>query len=315
LHQVPKDRRPVPSPVEERIESTAIYNTHSWTDVLDNTGSAGDGTLQVSAEYLLQRLGEVGTLKFTRSHNAMGRIFNVSKNADVGNVMVAHALSQSLSLTKSEHQEYISRTPMIFKFLNSTKMGRITFRYAGVDWIQGDSVMADTGCDIMLITVSMAKGMKLSIVPSKTKVHTSVSGQSSVLGEVADSFDVILCKGTSDELVVCVGRDTKVKVMVAPDNCIYVVLLCQKFHHACGGYNDPVLNAFVFRPKLLSEGLLNPLVVLDGTAVQIRGNSWESSSHVTIAEVETVHPTPAVDVEDIIPNPSLLDDGDIEPHP
>jgi hypothetical protein len=30
---VPEDRRPVPSPVEERIESTAIHNTHSWTDV------------------------------------------------------------------------------------------------------------------------------------------------------------------------------------------------------------------------------------------------------------------------------------------
>jgi hypothetical protein len=52
--------------------------------------------------------------------------------------------------------------------------------------------MADTGCDIMLITVRMAKGMKFSIVPSNTKVHTSVSGQSSVLGEVADSFDMIL---------------------------------------------------------------------------------------------------------------------------
>jgi hypothetical protein len=117
--------------------------------------------------------------------------------------------------------------------------------------------MADTGCDIMLITLSMAKGMHLPVVASNTMVHTSVSWQSSVLGEVADSFDVILCKGTKDELVVCAGRDTKIKLMVAPDNSIYVVLLCQKVHHACGGYNDPVLNAFVFRPKLLSEGLLS----------------------------------------------------------
>jgi vesicle coat complex subunit len=132
---VPEDRRPVPSPVEERIESTAIYNTHSWTDVLDNIVCAGDGTVKVSAEYLLHRLGEVGTLNFIRSHNAMVRMLNVSKNAEVGNVMVLHALSQSLSLTKSEHQEYISRTPIIFKFLNSTKIGGITFRYAGVDWI------------------------------------------------------------------------------------------------------------------------------------------------------------------------------------
>jgi hypothetical protein len=150
-------------------------------------------------------------------------------------------------------------------------MGGMTFRYAGVDWIKGDAVMVDTGCDIMLITLSMAMGMKFPIVPSNTKVHTSVSGQSAVLGEVADSFDVVLCKGTSDELVVHVGRDTKIKVMVAPDNSIYMALLCQKFHHTCEGYNDPVLNAFLFRPRLLSEGLLNPLVVLDGTAVQIRG--------------------------------------------
>jgi hypothetical protein len=48
--------------------------------------------------------------------------------------------------------------------------------------------------------------------------------------------------------------------------------------------------------------------------VQIRGNSWESSSHVTIEEVEPVHSTPVVDVEEIIPNPNLVDDGDVEPH-
>jgi hypothetical protein len=60
----------------------------------------------------------------------------------------------------------------------------------------------------------------------------------------------------------------------------------------------------VFRPKLFSEGLLGPLVVLDGTAVQIRGNSWEPSINVTIE-----------DVIDITPSPSLLDDGDIEAQP
>jgi hypothetical protein len=206
----PEDKRPVPSPVEKRIESKVMHNTHSLTVVLDNIVSAGDGIVQISVEYLLRKLGEIGTLQFIRSHNAMVRIYNVTKNAEIENVMIAYAVSQSLSLTKSEHQEYINRTPMIFKFLNSTKMGGITFRNAVVDWIQGDAVMADTGCDIMLITVSMAKGMNLPIVPSNTKVHTSVSGQSSVLGEVADNFDVILCKGTSDELVVDVGRDIKI---------------------------------------------------------------------------------------------------------
>jgi hypothetical protein len=61
----PEDRRPVPSPVEERIESTVMHNTHSWTDVLDNIASAGDGTVQVSAEFLLQKLGEGGTLNLS----------------------------------------------------------------------------------------------------------------------------------------------------------------------------------------------------------------------------------------------------------
>jgi hypothetical protein len=111
--------------------------------------------------------------------------------------------------------------------------------------------MADIGCDIMLITESMARGKNSPTAPSNTKVHTSVSGQSSVLGEVADTFDIILCKGTKDELVVPEGNGTKIKVMIAHDNSIYVVLLCQKFHHACGGNHDPTLNAFVYRPKLL----------------------------------------------------------------
>jgi hypothetical protein len=124
----------------------------------------------------------------------------------------------------------------------------------------------------MLITECMAKGMNLPIMPSNTKVHTSVSGQSSVLGEVADTFDIILSKGTRDELIVPAGNGTKIKVMIAPNNSIYVVLLCQKFHHACGGYHDPSLNAFVYRPQLLSEGLLNPIVVLDGTGEHSRGN-------------------------------------------
>jgi hypothetical protein len=140
---------------------------------------------------------------------------------------------------------------MIFKFLNADKFNGITFRYSGVDWIERDAVMADTGCDIMLTTKSMAEGMTLPFMASNTKIHTSVSGQSSVLGEVADTFDIILSKGTRDELVVKAGKNTKVKVMVAPDNSIYIVLLCQKFHHACGGYHDPALNAVVYRPKLL----------------------------------------------------------------
>jgi hypothetical protein len=50
---VPEDRRPVPSQVEERIESMSIHNTHSRTDVLDNIVNAGDGTVHVSAKYLL----------------------------------------------------------------------------------------------------------------------------------------------------------------------------------------------------------------------------------------------------------------------
>jgi hypothetical protein len=75
------DRRPVPSPVEERIESTVMHNTHSWTDVLNNLVSAGDGMVQVSAEFLLQKLGEGGTLKIFRAHNATVRIYNVAKNA------------------------------------------------------------------------------------------------------------------------------------------------------------------------------------------------------------------------------------------
>jgi hypothetical protein len=112
--------------------------------------------------------------------------------------------------------------------------------------------MADTGCDIMLITISMALGMNLPVGSSNIRVHTSISGHSSVIGEITDIFEVILCKGTADELIVKVVRGTKIKVLVAPNNSIYVVLLCQKFHHACGGYNDPALTAFVYRSKLLS---------------------------------------------------------------
>ncbi len=52
--------------------------------------------------------------------------------------------------------------------------------------------------------------------------------------------------------------------------------------------------------KAVFRGVINPLVVLDGTAIQVRGNLWEPSCHVTIEELE-----------DINPAPSLLDDGDV----
>jgi hypothetical protein len=38
----------------------------------------------------------------------------------------------------------------------------------------------------MVITLGLALGMKLPMAASNTKVHTSVSGQSGVLGEIAD---------------------------------------------------------------------------------------------------------------------------------
>ena len=159
----PENRRPVLTPVEERIESTVMHTNHSWTDMMKNIVSAGDGMAQVSAEFLLQQLGDSDTLKFIRAHKAVIRISNEANNAQLGNVMVTHSVSKHLSFSKNEHKDYISRTPMIFKFLNTDKANGITFSYQGVDWIQGDAVMADTGCDIMLITKSMAKGMNLPI--------------------------------------------------------------------------------------------------------------------------------------------------------
>jgi hypothetical protein len=52
----PENRRPVPSPVQERIVSTVMHTNHSWTDMMKNIVSAGDGMAQVSAEFLLQQL-------------------------------------------------------------------------------------------------------------------------------------------------------------------------------------------------------------------------------------------------------------------
>jgi hypothetical protein len=122
---------------------------------------------------VIEALGKTGTLDFIRKHNALIRVNNVSNNAPTGNAMMAHhsrwlsgdvaPMSKSMSLTSSEHKDYINRNPMIFKFLNPSKEGGVTFRYAGMDWIQGDAVMADTGCDIMLITIAMALGMNFLI--------------------------------------------------------------------------------------------------------------------------------------------------------
>jgi hypothetical protein len=108
------------------LKTLRIHRIICRPSYFDSLVTTGERIVQVAADYLLQRLGEVGTLKFIRMHNAMIRINNVSKNAEVRNAIIAHALSQSLSLSPSEHQEYIPRTPMILKFLYPTKMGGIT---------------------------------------------------------------------------------------------------------------------------------------------------------------------------------------------
>jgi hypothetical protein len=40
----------------------------------------------------------------------------------------------------------------------------------------------------MIITLGLALNMKLPMVASNTKVHTSVSGQLGVLGDIADKL-------------------------------------------------------------------------------------------------------------------------------
>jgi hypothetical protein len=58
--------------------------------------TAGSGVMQISSEWLLQQLGETGTLDFIKKHNAMVRVNNVSKNAQIGNAMMAHIMSKSI---------------------------------------------------------------------------------------------------------------------------------------------------------------------------------------------------------------------------
>jgi hypothetical protein len=77
-----------------------MHTNLSWTDMVNNIVSAGDGMAQVSADFLLQQLGEGDTLKFIRAHNAVIRISNVAKDAQFGNVMVTHAVSKRLSFSK-----------------------------------------------------------------------------------------------------------------------------------------------------------------------------------------------------------------------
>ena len=60
---------------------------------------------------------------------------------------------------------------------------------------------------------------------------------------------------------------------------------------------------------------MTPLVVLDGTGEHSRGNEWEPSSNVTIQEIDLAETAIPISVESIAPNPSLLDDGDVEPNP
>jgi hypothetical protein len=102
--------------------------------------------------------------------------------------------------------------------------------------------MANTGADIMLVTEEFCENMGLSVGPTNLGIQTSVSGLGGLIGQLTDPFDLVLALGTKYELRMPVGPGTEIEVVgVSQNSPVYLVLLCQGFHHIAGGFVHPVM--------------------------------------------------------------------------
>ncbi len=121
-----------------------------------------------------------------------------------------------------EWQHYRLTKAEIWKFLNDTPASGISAVFNRRTDCAPDTMMADTGADIMLMTEEFCTIMGLPIRPTSLQIHTSVAGFGGLLGEVAQKFDLVLALGTKCETTVAVGPGTHIPLVgIAESNPIY----------------------------------------------------------------------------------------------
>jgi hypothetical protein len=150
-----------------------------------------------------------------------------------------------------------------------------------MNFCQPNTFMADTGTDIMLVTENFCENMGLSIGPPNLAIQTSVTGLGGPIGQVIERFDLVRACGTEDELRIPVGPGTDIAVVgVSQNNPVYLVLLCQGFHHITGGMVHPVMGRFINHVNLWNGKDASIMATLEG--VQVLGHSSSRTAQVTI---------------------------------
>ncbi len=168
-------------------------------------------------------------------------------------------------LTTKEWQTYRCTPASIWKFRNKTPASGISCSFNGKTYCCPDTMMADTGADIMLVTEELCTIMGLTIKPTSLQTHTSVAGVGGLLGEVAENFELVLALGTKCEHRLKVGPGTLIPIVgVAESNPIYQVLLCQTFHKVVVGMVHPLMGRFTFMPRLFHHNDNSLIGTLEG---------------------------------------------------
>ncbi len=143
-----------------------------------------------------------------------------------------------------------------------------------------DTMMADTGAHITLVTKEFCENMRLRIGPTSLSIHTSVSGVGGLLGQVTQRFELVLALGTRDELRMPVGPGTLIPIVgVARTNPIYQVLLCQTFHKIVVGMVNPLMGRFTYMPHFWSDNDASVVRTLEGMPGPDREAVY--SAHIT----------------------------------
>jgi hypothetical protein len=171
-------------------------------------------------------------------------------------------------ITPAQQATLKARKATVFHFLNKSPAEGVSVVYKGKVVCWKYRVMKDDGANVKLWTRRFAEALGVRVVPTNTTIHTSVAGQQGVIGMVDvppdEPLEVVLCLGTPWELRIRVAQPGD-PVYVTEDNNLFDAVFDQSLAAASGGFVDPMHGKFIYRPHMLTTGLVKVQVHMPGS--------------------------------------------------
>jgi hypothetical protein len=182
-------------------------------------------------------------------------------------------------LSPAQQQAIQGRKATVFHFRNDAADKGVSFQFRDRNVCWRYRVLLDSGANVKLWSKRLVQALGLGIRASTATIHTSVAGRRGVIGEVevpaGDPLEVILCQGSPYELRMRVGEPGD-PIYVTDNTDLFDAVFDQSLAAESGGYLDPMLGVFVYRPFMLTTGLIDVQIYVPGSmflAASAKGQS------------------------------------------